>query len=128
MTAPVSDPRLAALLAGLLGDPFEFLGLHEVKRGAVLRCFFPGAREVTVLDAATGRAVAPLYLAHPSGFFSGPLPRRSPAAYRLEVRGPQGQQVLEDPYRFGPVLGETDRYLLAEGTHLQAYQKLGRSR
>ncbi len=29
------------------------------------------------------------------------------------------------PYRFGPVLGEMDEYLLGEGRHLQLYEKLG---
>jgi 1,4-alpha-glucan branching enzyme len=130
MTAAASDPRLDALLAGLLGDPFAFLGVHELKGGAVLRCFHPGATEVRVLDAATGQAIAPLYLAHPSGFFSGKVERvvphaLKPLAYRLEVRGPSGIRIVEDPYRFGPVLGETDRYLLAEGTHLEAYNKMG---
>ena len=32
---------------------------------------------------------------------------------------------VEDPYRFGHVLGELDIHLLAEGTHLRAYERLG---
>ena len=32
---------------------------------------------------------------------------------------------MEDPYRFPPLLGELDIHLLAEGTHRQAYRKLG---
>jgi 1,4-alpha-glucan branching enzyme len=33
--------------------------------------------------------------------------------------------VLEDPYRFGPVLGELDVWLLSEGTHLRPFEVLG---
>ncbi len=32
---------------------------------------------------------------------------------------------MEDPYRFGSALGELDVYLMAEGTHLRLYEKLG---
>ena len=39
---------------------------------------------------------------------------------------PSGEErLVEDPYRFPPVLGETDVYLLAEGTHLRLHEKLG---
>ena len=31
----------------------------------------------------------------------------------------------DDPEKFAPVLGEVDVYLLAEGTHLEAWRKLG---
>ena len=31
----------------------------------------------------------------------------------------------DDPFRFGPVLGEMDEYLLAEGTHHQLWKVLG---
>ena len=32
---------------------------------------------------------------------------------------------FEDPFRFGPVLGEMDEYLLGEGTHRRLWQVLG---
>src|SRR6202044_1784958 len=66
-----------------------------------------------------------LPLTHPAGFFSGPVPGRQWFAYRLQVQRAASSRTEEDPYRFGPVLGETDRYLLAEGTHLEAYKKMG---
>jgi 1,4-alpha-glucan branching enzyme len=34
-------------------------------------------------------------------------------------------RLTEDPYRFGPVLGELDVWLLAEGTHLRPFEVLG---
>ena len=36
-----------------------------------------------------------------------------------------GQWDYEDPYRFGPVMGEMDEYLLGEGTHRRIWQALG---
>ena len=51
--------------------------------------------------------------------------RRKPFAYTIEcTRGDTTWQV-EDPYRFPPLLGELDVYLMAEGTHRRIYEKLG---
>jgi 1,4-alpha-glucan branching enzyme len=43
-------------------------------------------------------------------------------AYRLRLAS--GHEI-EDPYRFGPVLGDLDLHLLGEGTHYRNYEKLG---
>ena len=55
--------------------------------------------------------------------------RRQPFDYLLRVQWPAapGQlplapQRVEDPYRFGLVLGELDAWLLAEGTHRRPHQ------
>jgi 1,4-alpha-glucan branching enzyme len=46
--------------------------------------------------------------------------------YRLEVTWTDGSLTeIEDPYRFGPVLGELDAWLLGEGSHLRPYEILG---
>ncbi len=46
--------------------------------------------------------------------------------YRLEVLDAAGDtQVLDDPYRHGPLFGAIDAHLLAEGTHYRAYDALG---
>ena len=56
--------------------------------------------------------------------FAGPVPRAD--AYILRARAADGA-VWEgdDPYRFGPVIGEMDEYLLGEGTHRRIWQVLG---
>ena len=41
----------------------------------------------------------------------------SPLPYRLQARNAGGQWGFDDPYRFGPVLGPMDDYLIVEGTH-----------
>jgi 1,4-alpha-glucan branching enzyme len=44
----------------------------------------------------------------------------------LQVRWADGTQaLLDDPYRFPPLLGEMDVWLMAEGTHLRPYEVLG---
>ena len=50
--------------------------------------------------------------------------KRRPA-YRLRVDWHGAPVDLDDPYRFPPWLGELDVHLLAEGNHLEAYEKLG---
>ncbi len=106
------------------GDPFSVLGPHARNGGVSIRAFLPGARQALVLDAGTGLQLGALEQLHADGFFEGWLP--APASYRLRVDWDNDQtQVLEDPYRFGPVLGKMDLWLLAEGTHLRPYEILG---
>ena len=53
--------------------------------------------------------------------------RLSNGSPRYRVRARFGDRVveMEDPYRFPPVLSDFDLYLLAEGTHMHLYEKLG---
>ncbi|MFN5164666.1 MAG: 1,4-alpha-glucan branching protein GlgB [Pseudomonadota bacterium] len=126
---PLDRETIAALCEGRHGDPFAVLGPHGAfgARGA-LRAFLPGAAEVQArtLPAAgarrAGRAT-PLHCVDPAGLFEGPRPSRP---YRLEVTWADGNRsTLDDPYRFGPVLGELDVWLLSEGTHLRPFEVLG---
>jgi 1,4-alpha-glucan branching enzyme len=126
---PLDRETIAALCEGRHGDPFAVLGPHGAfgARGA-LRAFLPGAAEVQArtLPAAgarrAGRAT-PLHCVDPAGLFEGPRPSRP---YRLEVTWVDGNRsTLDDPYRFGPVLGELDVWLLGEGTHLRPFEVLG---
>ena len=59
------------------------------------------------------------------GAFVGALP--GDGAYRLEARNSEGTTwVYDDPYRFGPVLGDIDEYLIGEGTHYRSGTRWGR--
>jgi 1,4-alpha-glucan branching enzyme len=64
---------------------------------------------------------------HSEGVFEADFPgQRGRLAYRLEVTEPDGRVVeVHDPYRFGSTLSDFDLQLLGEGTHYQAYEKLG---
>ncbi|MDO5756483.1 MAG: 1,4-alpha-glucan branching protein GlgB [Rhodobacterales bacterium] len=101
--------------------------MHAGPTGApVVRVFAPEAAEVTVLESATGRSVATLERVDPEGFFSGSMGRRRrPFAYRLRLRAGDAEWERADPYAFGPVLGEFDEHLMAEGRHEELYTRLG---
>ena len=107
-------------------DPFAVLGPHQINtEQCALRCFLPGAAEVTAIGA-DGAVLGALTLIHPDGFFNGIVRLAAGAAYRWQVRWASGaEDTLEDPYRFGLVLGELDVWLLGEGTHLRPYEVLG---
>ena len=117
---------IAALMHGDHPDPFSILGMHRHGGDLVVRALLPGAAAVEVIDAKNGRRVAGLEPVEGGGVFSGVIPRRrNPFAYRLRVDWGTHRQDMDDAYRFGPVLGETDVWLLAEGTHTRPYEKLG---
>ena len=122
----LSPAALEALAAARHDDPFGVLGMHECDGALVVRAVLPEATAVEVIDRASGRRVAKLVQRHPAGVFEAPIPRRRRRfEYRLRVT--RGATVIEidDPYRFPPVLGEFDVWLLAEGRHLRLYEKLG---
>jgi 1,4-alpha-glucan branching enzyme len=114
-----------ALVRGDHGDPFALLGPHHEAGGVELRTFQPDARSVEAIDPANGAVLASLERRHPAGFFAGPLGRPFGTPYRLRVAWGDTVVELEDPYRFPPVLGEIDVWLLAEGTHRRPFERLG---
>ena len=109
-----------AILEGTHGDPFAVLGLHQRGKLWVVTAFVPGAETVTVL-AADAVAAAPV--ANAPGLFTAVLPGR--VDYRLRATNGATAWEFDDPFRFGPVLGEMDEYLLGEGTLKRLWQVLG---
>ena len=120
-----SSDEAQAIATGDHPDPFAFLGPHESGDRIVFRAFLPEARSVAVLDTGTAETVASLERVHEAGLFAGSVNRRRRFPYRLVVDWGGRCIELDDPYRYPPWLGELDRHLFAEGTHLSAYDKLG---
>ncbi|WP_306120112.1 MULTISPECIES: 1,4-alpha-glucan branching protein GlgB [unclassified Roseitalea] len=120
------EPAVAQAIAeGRLGDPFAWLGMHETPQGLRVVAFDPGAETASVRDAR-GRRVATLARVHEAGVFAGHLPRRRKRFdYRLVFAAGQSEWEGRDPYAFGPVLGDLDAHLLAEGRHYELHDKLG---
>jgi 1,4-alpha-glucan branching enzyme len=116
---------VGAIIRGDHPNPFGYLGLQQTGDGMVVRAFMPEARSVSLVDAASPDNGMPLQRVDDAGMFAGRVERRSRFAYRLRVAWPGHEVELDDPYRFPPWLGELDLHLLAEGTHLDAYNKLG---
>ncbi|MGP3696498.1 1,4-alpha-glucan branching protein GlgB [Rhodobacter sp. NSM] len=114
------DPAVAqAIVEGAHGDPFSVLGLHRRGGGHVLTAFVPGAERLAVLASREIEA-APV-----EGFPGLFAVAMQPEPYRLRATGQGAVWEFEDPFRFGPVLGEMDEYLLGEGTHRRLWRVLG---
>ena len=73
-----------------------------------MRAFLPGAAERARARGRRGRSLGDFDCRHAEGVFEAPG-RAQRGPYRLPCAGPTAPQaLLDDPYRFGPVLGELD--------------------
>jgi 1,4-alpha-glucan branching enzyme len=111
--------EVARFLGARHADPFALLGPHAAEGGVVVRAFVPHAEELFVQGVALERR-------DDAGFFEGLIPGATlPFRYVLQARNAGGAWTIEDPYRFGPVLGPLDDHLLVEGTHRRLHERLG---
>jgi len=120
--AKIAEPKvLTALCEGRFDAPFSVLGPHKLNR----------VRHVTALDHGADRMWAVtqgkthelLLVDGYPGLFHGKVPGTKP--YVLRGANASGDWDYEDAYRFGPVLGEIDEYLLGEGKHHRLWDALG---
>ena len=125
MRSPAAgQPDLETLAAARHHDPFGILGPHALDGGVVIRAFRPGADAVEVL--ARGADPLPMERRHDAGIFEAFLPSREIPDYRLRLTYPGGaRHEIDDPYRYGRVIGDYDLYLFGEGNHTRIYDKLG---
>jgi 1,4-alpha-glucan branching enzyme len=120
-----SDRALDALAGARHHDPFAVLGPHVVDGQLVVRSILPTAERVAVVRPGIGTTEA--HKRHPAGIFEASLPGVAEIVdYRLRVWYRGGREVeIDDPYRYGRVIGDYDLYLFGEGNHTHIYQKLG---
>jgi 1,4-alpha-glucan branching enzyme len=127
-TVQAADLDAEAIVAGRHGDPFAYLGPHwlEEGRGVVIRTVQPAAAWVEVVRPPTGETTR-LSRRHPQGVFEGVfLGATEVFDYRLRVHYRDGRTVeLDDPYRYGCVLGDFELHLHQEGNLLRAYDHFG---
>lgn len=121
----LEQDALDAIVGGYHGAPFDVLGPHLIEDRLVIRALWPGATEIEVVPARG--APIPMSLIHDAGLFEAILPgRKKIIAYKLTARFSSGsEQTIDDPYAFAPTLSDFDAHLMAEGTHLHIYQRLG---
>ena len=130
MRTQVSLDNVGALLNGRHPDPFHLLGPHEVeqngRRALAVRAFLPQGDQVWVLDKAH-QVSHPMRRIHPAGLYEAICPlQEDHAGYQLRVADEQGRMTtMHDPYAFPALLTDYDLFLLGEGRHEQAYEKLG---
>ncbi len=114
-----SDDEARAIAEGRHGDPFKVLGPQDGQ----LAAWVPGAVSVVLKQ---GRAQPQELVEHPGcrQFFEGPVDASKP--YTLEATNDEGVSwEFVDPFRFWPVIGELDEYLLGEGGHRRLWEVLG---
>ncbi|WP_442772183.1 GlgB N-terminal domain-containing protein, partial [Paenirhodobacter enshiensis] len=112
---PATDRSTAEAVArGRHSDPFSVLGLHD----GWVTALIPDAERVW---AVAGRTEVELFPVCP-GVFCGAWDGGN---YRLRASNAQVTWDFDDPYRFGPVLGAIDEYLIGEGTHRRLWEVLG---
>ncbi len=117
---------IRAIVEGRHGNPFVVLGPHEVDGVTVINAFVAGADAAEVLDPETGKSFGSLKRIDGAGFFSGRFPGLAPfSRYRLAFRAGDHRWQQYDAYAFGPIIGELDDHLIAEGRHLDLYRRLG---
>jgi 1,4-alpha-glucan branching enzyme len=117
--------EILAIIGGYHRDPFRILGPHAVENGLAIRAFLPSAASVDVIINDDERF--PMERVHEEGFFETFVAnRQAPVAYVFQVMTKDGALLLyEDPYAMPSMLSDFDEHLLAEGTHLRIYEKLG---
>ncbi len=121
--AGIGQDAVWALVEGRHGDPFAVLGDHRVDGERVIRAFMPGARGIDVLAREDGSRIGTLDQVNGAGLFAGTVQAFGP--YRLRVRWPDAVQEIDDPYSFGPLLGDLDLHLIGQGTHYELSRALG---
>jgi 1,4-alpha-glucan branching enzyme len=131
----VGTSTIEALIVARHGDPFAVLGPHRVGDVDVIRALLPSALAVEVIDAGdAARSLGTLNRIHEAGLFEGSVARSSATgdgpAYRLRITWPTSDggttvQEIDDPYAFGPLLGDLDLHLIGEGRHHELGDRLG---
>lgn len=115
--------HIEALVRACHGDPFAYLGPHSQGEECILRAFMPRAISVEVLDALTGKSLGVMSQDLVPGLFTLTMPKRKP--YRYRILWANGSCEMEDPYAFGPLLGDMDLYLFGEGNHREMSRVFG---
>ena len=123
-----ADDGFGRVLAGRHHDPFEVLGCHYRGGKWHIRALLPGAAEAEVVR---GDSSLPMSRLPDTDLFTCSIAACSIAAdsspqYQLRWRAADGLwQCGDDPYRFGPTIGDLDLHLFGEGRHQHVYRVLG---
>ena len=109
MTNLVSQSVIDAFFEGTHSDPFSVLGMHETDKGIEIRALLPDADHVFVIDKESQREICELKRLDERGFFAAVIAdTRSFFVYQLKVLWGNEPQIIEDPYRFHPMLNDLD--------------------
>ncbi len=135
MRTQLSLRSVGAVVSGTYANPAEVLGPHDVeyegRQVTAVRVFLPESRQVWVVHPAHQTAL-PMRRVHPAGLYEAICPWQGDdqqRRYQLRVSDQHGAvKTVEDPYAFPSLLSDYDLYLLGEGKHYRAYERLGAHR
>src|ERR1700730_7630625 len=123
----MTSEEIEAIVGGYHGDAFRILGPHGIRKKNSkprweVRAFLPQAEQAVAL---AGNQRIDMTNLHAQGFFCAAMDG-DPQPYVILARLWDGRQVeIDDPYRFGPQIPETDLYLYTEGTLYEAWHTMG---
>ncbi|MCU1232928.1 MAG: 1,4-alpha-glucan branching enzyme [Candidatus Solibacter sp.] len=123
----MTGEEIEAIVNGYHGDAFSILGPHSVRKKNSkprweVRAFLPQADTAVVL---AGTVRCDMEKKHPQGFFCAAMDG-DPVPYVIRARLWDGREIeIDDPYRFGPQISDSDLYLHTEGTLHEAWRSLG---
>jgi 1,4-alpha-glucan branching enzyme len=128
----LSLSHVGAVVNGTYADPSEVLGPHEIeaegRKVTAVRVFLPETRQVWVVHPGHETAL-PMRRVHPAGLYEAICPWTSDEQqqrYQLRVADKHGaMKMIEDPYAFPSLFSGYDFFLLGEGKHYRAYERLG---
>lgn len=123
----LTPEEIHAVASATHSDVFSVLGLHSRDGQMIVRVFMPDVDTAEVLDSDGQTELASMTRqGGADGIFVGIIPGRTDRfEYRLRFTKAQHTWVSDDPYRFGPVLGEQDLYFFNEGSHTRLWDALG---
>lgn len=123
---PVDEHVLASVAHGSYYQPHAVLGAHLDDHGHVtVRTLRKMAETVTLVTSTAKVSMRHEY----GGIWVAvvePERRGHVPDYRIEVTYPDGEpELVDDPYRYLPTVGEVDLYLIGEGRHEMLWSVLG---
>ncbi|WP_281965652.1 1,4-alpha-glucan branching protein GlgB [Serinicoccus marinus] len=121
-TLPLDLDEATDVVEGLHRNPHALLGAHVFDDHVTVRTLQPEAQLVEIVLADGVRVP----MTHETGgIWVAVLPTATVPAYRLKVDTGRGAHLVDEAYRHGPSLGQTDLHLIGEGRHEELWRALG---
>jgi len=129
MKSLLAEAQVLSILTASHDDPFAVLGRHEEPGDnprTLYRCFRPHTMQATLVDSSNPEGRWEAVRIHDEGLFEVDLPGSGPGDYHWVLKSWRGaEERVEDPFRFGRIIGPLDEYLWCEGNHLEIHHKFG---
>src|SRR5437868_1911265 len=125
--AGLPPDEVSRFVGGAHSDPFRVLGPHRVGDDLEIRVFRPDARKIEIVIDQHPEEPITAQKIQQDGFFCATVRNATrDLPYHLQVTAWDGSHCLtRDPYQYGPIMGEVDLHLFAEGQHWKIYEKFG---